>query len=427
VIRGLAAALATRMARVKPSAIRELLRLGADPQIISFGGGYPDPALFPLEKLSAVFEQAIIGQGRSALQYTLSTGMPRLREQIAERMARQGVRCSAENVLILQGAQQGLDLVAKMLVDRGDLIITENPTFLGALIAFNPYEPGYLAIRMDREGMDTEHLEEALTEHPRVKLLYTMPDFQNPTGVSLSLARRRRLIELANRFDLIVLEDTPYREIRFEGEPIPTLKSLDTEGRVIYLGSFSKILAPGLRLGWVVAEPELIHELGLLKLAADTQCSTLSMAATSLFLERYDVEAHIEIIRETYRRKKEAMLAAIRGSFPRAVSCTNPHGGMFTWLTFPAGFDTTQFLANEALPKVKVAYVPGATFFPVTEEINHARMSYTTQDHGTITRGVTALGKLVSSFLGDEPECVAAVAEGSRGKTLLQCTTLPRS
>jgi 2-aminoadipate transaminase len=392
--------LAARMARVKPSAIRELLRLGADPDIISFGGGYPDPSLFPLENLAAVFEESIIGQGRSALQYTLSTGMPRLREQVAARMARDGVSCSADNVLILHGAQQGLDLVAKMIVDKGDAIVTENPTFLGALIAFNPYEPRYLAVPTDQDGMDVEQLEQLLTRHPGAKLIYTMPDFQNPTGVSLSLPRRRRLIELANRFDLIVLEDTPYREIRFEGAALPTLKSLDTQARVIHLGSFSKILAPGLRLGWAVASPELIHELGLLKLAADTQCSTLSMAATSLFLERYDVDAHIAVIRDTYRRKKDAMLEAIRASFPRQVSFTNPGGGMFTWLTFPRDFNTTRFLAEHALPEAKVAYVPGATFYPVTEEMNHARLSYTTQELPAISKGIAALGQLLMSSVG---------------------------
>jgi 2-aminoadipate transaminase len=388
---------ATRMARVKPSAIRDLLRLGADPGIISFGGGYPDPSLFPLEHLAAVFQETISGQGRSSLQYTVSSGLPRLREQIAQRMTRDGVACSAENVLILQGGQQGLDLVAKMIVDKGDIIVTENPTFLGGLIAFNPYEPRYVAVRMDHEGMDVDELERLLKRHPAAKLLYTMPDFQNPTGVTMSLPRRRKLIDLANRFDLTVLEDTPYREIRYEGEPIPTLKSLDTEGRVIYLGSFSKILAPGLRLGWAVASEELIHELGLLKLAADTQCSTLNMAATSLFLERHDVDGHIAVIRETYRRKKDAMIAAIRDSFPRDVSFTNPAGGMFTWLTFPKDFDAARFLIEHALPEGKVAYVPGATFFPVDEEANHARLSYTAQNQPEIVQGITALGHLLTS------------------------------
>lgn len=386
---------AERMAHVKPSAIRELLRLGADPGIISFAGGYPDPSLFPLDKLAAIFQEAIIGQGRSSLQYTVSAGMPRLREQIAQRMTRDGVACSADNILILQGAQQGLDLVAKMLVDKGDLIVTENPTFLGALIAFNPYEPRYAAVRMDHEGLDVEELERLLEHGSTAKLLYTMPDFQNPTGVTMSLPRRRRLIELANRFELIVLEDTPYREVRYEGDALPALKSLDTQGRVIHLGSFSKILAPGLRLGWAVASEQLIHELGLLKLAADTQCSTLNMAAASLFLERHDIDAHIAVIRDTYRGKKDAMLAAIRASFPHDVSFTNPRGGMFTWLTFPNGFDTARFLAEHALPEGKVAYVPGATFFPVHEEVNHARMSYTVQSQAEIAKGVTALGQLL--------------------------------
>ena len=400
---------ADRMRLVKPSAIRDLLRLGAEPGITSFGGGYPDPFLFPIEQLASVFERAIAGQGRTALQYTVSTGLPRLREQIAERMSRAGVSCTAENVLVLHGAQQGLDLVAKMFINKGDIIVTESPTFLGGLIAFNPYEPRYLAVPMDADGMDIDVLEQVLRNNPGAKLLYTMPDFQNPTGATLNLARRARLIELANRFDLVVLEDAPYRDIRFDGAQLPTLRSLDTEGRVIYLGSFSKILAPGLRLGWAAASPELIHELGLLKLAADTQCSTLNMAAVSLFLDTYDVELHISNIRATYRRKKEAMLTAIRESFPADVSFTDPRGGMFTWLTFPPGFDTARFLVERALPEARVAYVPGATFFPIHEEANHARLGYTAPGEAEIARGIAALGHILS---GDRrmtrPECAQA-------------------
>ena len=267
---------AGRMDNVKPSAIRELLRLGADPRIVSFGGGYPDASLFPFEQLEAVFHSAISANGRESLQYTVSNGIPRLRQQIAQRMARDGIACSEDNILILQGGQQGLDLVAKMLIDKGDVIVTENPTFLGALIAFNPCEPRYAAVQIDDEGMDMEDLERTLKQNPGAKLIYTVPDFQNPTGVTMGLERRKQLIELANRFDLIVLEDSPYREIRYQGAPVPPIKSLDTEGRVIFLGSFSKILAPGLRLGWAVASEELTQQLGLLKLAADTQCSTLN-------------------------------------------------------------------------------------------------------------------------------------------------------
>ncbi len=251
------------------------------------------------------------------LQYTVSDGLPRLREQVAARMARDGTACATEDVLILQGAQQGLDLAAKLVLDPGDVVITENPTFLGALIAFNPYEPAYAPVRTDESGMDVDDLERVLERTPRARLLYTMPDFQNPTGVTLALDRRRRLVELANRFNLLVVEDTPYRDLRFEGEALPSLKSLDTEGRVVYLGSFSKTLAPGMRLGWAVASGEIIAKLGLLKLAADTQCSTLNMAAASAYLDRFDLDEHIGRIRSAYRRKRDLMLGVIEAVLPR--------------------------------------------------------------------------------------------------------------
>jgi 2-aminoadipate transaminase len=386
------ARLASRMELVKPSAIRELLRLGADPEIISFGGGYPDAGLFPIDLLAEVFSRAIVEHGRDSLQYTVSNGPEHLRRQIARRMANEGVSCTADEVLILHGGQQGLDLVAKLLINPGDIVITEDPTFLGGLIAFNPCEPTYVGVPMDHEGMDTEALELALEANPGAKFIYTIADFQNPTGVTMSLARRQHLIELANRYDVMVLEDAPYRETRFEGVSPPPIKSLDTEGRVIYLGSFSKILAPGLRLGWAVASEELIEQLGLLKLAADTQCSTLNMAAVSLFLDSYDIDSHIAGIRTVYGHKKNLMLAAISEHFPSNVTCTDPQGGLFTWLTFPAGFDTEVFMRERALPHAKVGYVPGATFFPVHPRPNHARLSYSTQPDDRIVAGISALG-----------------------------------
>ena len=284
---------AGRMDRVQPSAIRELLALGADPSIISFGGGYPDASLFPAEQLEAVFREVIRAPGGAALQYAPSDGLPRLREQVAALMVQDGTSCGAEDVLILQGSQQGLDFAARMLVDPGDVIVTEDPTFLGALIAFNPSQPAYAPVPVDTEGLQTDVLEAVLRANPRARMIYTVPDFQNPTGVTLSLPRRRRLIELANAHDVIVVEDTPYRHIRFTGQHLPTLKSLDTEGRVIHLGSFSKVLVPALRIGWAVAAPELLERMGLLKVAADTQTSTLNMAAASLFLDRHDLAAHI--------------------------------------------------------------------------------------------------------------------------------------
>ncbi len=384
---------AQRMAKVQPSAIGELLALGADPSIISFGGGYPDATLFPAAQLDAVFHEIITKAGGAAMQYAPSNGLPHLRDQIAGLMVADGVACTGDDVLILQGSQQGLDFAARMLIDPGDVIVTEDPTFLGALIAFAPSQPAYAVVPVDADGMQTEVLEAVLAANPKARMIYTVPDFQNPTGVTLSLARRKHLIALANRHDLIVLEDTPYRHIRFKGQNLPTLKSLDTEGRVIHLGSFSKILVPGLRVGWAVAAPDLLMRMGCLKVAADTQTSTLNMAAASLFLDRHDLAAHIVTLRTAYAAKKEAMLDAIRQHFPQDIAVTDPDGGLFTWATFPEGFDATAFMRDVALPQARVAYVPGATFFPLTPRANHARLNFSSPSLEAIRTGIAALGR----------------------------------
>ena len=376
-----------------------MLKLGADKNIISFGGGYPDPALFPSAGLCEAFTTSIEEDGAVALQYSGTAGLLKLREQIAARMARDNVQCTADNILVVQGAQQGLDLVARMLIDTDDTIVTEDPTFLGALIAFNPCLPRYAAVRVDADGMDMDALEETLKANPQAKLLYTVPDFHNPTGVTMSLERRKRLVELANQYDLIVLEDSPYREIRFEGEAIPSVKSFDTEGRVIYLGSFSKILAPSLRLGWVVASEELIGHLSLLKLAADTQCSTLAMTAVTKFLEKESIDAHIKQLRSAYLNKRDVMIGAIERYFPTEILYTRPTGGMFTWLSLPDGFDATKFLLETAVPHGKVAYVPGATFFATRQQLNHARLSYSTQPDEQTEKGIRILGELFKANL----------------------------
>ncbi len=388
---------AQRMQTVQPSAIRELLALGGDPSIISFGGGYPDATLFPAEKLAAVFREVIGAPGGAAMQYAASDGLPRLREQIAGLMVADGMACSADDVLVLQGSQQGLDFAAKMLVDPGDVIVTEDPTFLGALIAFNPSQPSYAPVAMDADGMRMDVLEAVLQANPRARMIYTVPDFQNPTGVTLSLERRKRLIELANQHDVIVLEDTPYRHIRFSGTSLPTLRSLDTQGRVIHLGSFSKVLVPALRLGWAVASPALLERMGLLKVAADTQTSTLNMAAASLFLDRYDLATHIARLCAAYRTKKEVMLDAIRQHFPQEVTVTDPAGGLFTWATFPQGFDATAFMRDVALPQARVAYVPGGSFFATTPQPNHARINFSAPSEDRIRTGIAALGTVLKA------------------------------
>jgi DNA-binding transcriptional MocR family regulator len=393
--------LSRRMDRVAPNAVGELLRAGANPTIISFAGGYPDGTLFPAEKLGAIYAEIVRDMGPSALQYTVSDGMPELRQQIAERLAAQGTACDAENVLILQGSQQGLDLMAKMVIDPGDLIITERPTFLGAIIAFDPFGPRYRGIPMDRDGMRMEVLEAVLQKDRGAKFIYTIPDFQNPSGVSMSAARRKHLVELANEYDVIVLEDTAYREVRFEGETPPTIKSFDTQGRVVMLGSFSKILSPGMRLGYAVASGTMLEKLSVLKLAADTQCSTVNMMAASLFLERHDMDAHVETLRSAYRRKKNLMLSMIRQHFPQEVTATDPEGGLFTWASFPEGLDTQRFMREQALPHARVAYVPGASFFCERPEVNHVRFNYSGQSDARIEEGMKALGRVLKeAFVG---------------------------
>lgn len=390
---------ATRMARVQPSAIRELLRLGADPEVISFGGGYPDPALFPVQELAEVYADLLTPKRALALQYTASVGLPELRGAVAERLTADGMPAGPDDVLIIQGGQQGLDLAGKLVVDAGDVVITDNPTFLGALIAFNPCEPRYAPVRIDADGMDTDDLERVLEANPDAVMIYVVPDFANPSGVTLSLPRRRRLLELAEAYEVLVVEDTPYRPLRYSGEQLPTLKSMDTGGRVLHLGSFSKLLAPGLRLGWAHASAEVLERLALLKLAADTQNSTLNMAATAAYLERYDLDAHLARVIPVYRHKRDLMLSKLAETLPTGVEFTEPDGGLFTWLTFPPGFDAAAFMAETLLPEAKVAYVPGGTFFPVEQEANHARLSFSGVPDDRLVRGVSELGRLLERAL----------------------------
>lgn len=390
---------AGRAARVQPSAIREFLSLATDPTITSFAGGYPDATLFPMAQLREIHAELLTSANATSLQYTASDGLPALRALVAARLSADGMPCGPDDVLITQGGQQGLDLTARLFIDPGDVIVTENPTFLGALIAFNPTEPAYRPVPMDEGGLDVEALAEVLRTTPGVKLIYTVPDFQNPTGVTLATDRRRRLVELTEEFDVMVLEDTPYRELRYDGERRPTIKSFDRSGRVVHLGSFSKILAPGLRLGWVLAAPEIREKLALLKLAADTQNGTLNMRAATAYLERHDVEAHIAEMLPTYRRKRDLMLATMAEAFPPGVSWTMPEGGLFTWATFPQGFDAAAFQRDLLIPRAKVIIVPGATFFAAVEEPHHARLSFSGVPDDRLAAGVRAMGALLHEAL----------------------------
>ena len=380
--------LASRMELVKPSAIRELLALASDPALISFGGGYPDPALFPTADLAAAFHRALEEHGATALQYAPTEGIDRLREQVADLMRADGVHCGPENILMVQGAQQAIDLAGKMWLEPGDIVLTETPSFLGGIVGLNPYEPEYRSVRTDEHGIDPDDLEAVLRANPRAKLLYTVPDFHNPTGYTLSLERRARVVELAREHDIIILEDTPYRELFFTSQKLPTLKSFDTDDRVYQVGSFSKTLSPGLRTGWMVADPDTVERLALLKLATDTQNSTLNMTAISLYLEHADYAAHLDRNRAHYCAKRDLTVAALEAEFPAEIGYSVPSGGLFLWLTFPEHVNTDRLLREHLIPEANVAFVPGSSFYSEKPEFNRGRLGFPTLPDDRIGEGV---------------------------------------
>lgn len=390
---------AERMELVKPSAIRELLALANQPDVISFGGGFPDPTLFPTEKLINVFTDVMRNNGGVALQYTSSDGLLSLRQKLCARMKKTGgVDCTPDNLFIVQGGQQGMDLMAKLFINKGDVIVTERPTFLGGLIAFNQYQPQYKCCSMDKDGMNMDELEEILKTTKNVKFIYTIPDFQNPMGVCLSLERKKKMLELASKYDVMILEDTPYREVRYEGEHIPTIKSMDTEDRVVFLGSFSKILSPGMRLGWVVAPKDIAAKMVLLKMATDTQCSTLNMCIVDRFMDMYNIDDHIEVLRTAYLRKRDVMLKTMKETFPASCSWTVPQGGLFTWLTMAPNLDSEKVMKERILPEARAAYVPGAGFFPLNVEHNHARVNYSCVPDEKIIEGISKMGAILKQL-----------------------------
>jgi 2-aminoadipate transaminase len=388
-----------RMQNVKPSEIRVLLKLNQYPDVFSYGSGNPNADMFPIEKLSEVFSEVILERGKEALQYSVTEGYLPLREKLVARMNAMGVSCGVENLLIIQGAQQGLDLVAKMFLDEGDSIIVEDPTFAGAIPVFNPYFPEYNCIPVDSHGMQIDELERQLEAHRNVKFIYTVPDFQNPTGVTLSLDRRKKMVELASKYDVMIVEDSPYREIRYEGNTLPTIKSFDKTGHVIYIGSFSKILCPGVRTGWMVSTPELTDKLIQLKMAADTQNSTLNMFAIDRFIEKYDLDEHINSMKGTYKYRRDLLMNAIESELPSCVKYSNPQGGLFIWLTFPEHIDATDLMYNHSLPDARVAYVPGEAFFAKTKKKNYCRISYSAMNEDRIYEGMRRLGKILGDIL----------------------------
>ncbi|MTH98645.1 PLP-dependent aminotransferase family protein [Roseibium sp. RKSG952] len=390
---------ATRASRMKASEIRELLKLLDQPGIISFAGGIPDPALFPAEGFANAFQVALgVDQQAQSLQYSVSEGYVPLREWIAEHMRQIGVECDIDNVLITSGSQQALDYLGKLYLSPGDTALVGWPTYLGALAAFNAYEPRFDRISINGNRGAAEYRSGA--GEGAVKFAYLSPDFANPTGETADLRGREALLDLAEELDCAIIEDGAYQALRYEGEAIPPILSLELARkgsiescRTIYCGSFSKTLSPGLRVGWVVAAKPIISQLVLMKQAADLHSATINQMAVYQ-VARASFDTHIPMLRNVYGARRDAMLAALEEYLPKEVQWTKPEGGMFVWITLPSGMDGADLLSR-ALETVKVAFVPGQAFFPDETGANTIRLSFSNSDEDTIREGIRRLGEVL--------------------------------
>jgi 2-aminoadipate transaminase len=396
---------ALRTDSIGSSAIRELLKLTSLPDVISFAGGLPAPDLFPIERFKEAAEVVLTEMGERALQYGTTEGYQPLREMIAHNATKYGIQISADNVLITTGSQQALDLLGRIFINRGDRVLVESPTYLGALQAWNAYGVKYVTIPFDEDGMQTDMLESRL--RTGLKFIYVLPNFQNPTGVTLSRERRMQLVEMANAYGVPIAEDDPYGQLRYEGEHIPPVVVLDDEirakevpiysGNVIYTSTFSKILAPGLRLAWVVAPTDVIKKLVQAKQGCDLNTSTFNQYLAYEVANGPWMKTHIQTIRETYKERRDVMLQALEDYMPEGVNWTRPKGGLFLWVTTPEGLDT-QTIFKSAVEQ-KVAFVPGNSFHPLGGGHNTMRLNFSCMKPDLIDEGIKRLAEVIKNNL----------------------------
>jgi 2-aminoadipate transaminase len=383
---------------LKASDIRELLKITAQPDVISFAGGLPAPELFPVEAMASISAEILRSEGATALQYSTTEGDPQLRATLADRMTRRlGRPVAANQILITCGSQQALDLTGKLFLDEGDVVLCESPTYIGAIQALRSYQPRFVEVATDDDGMIADDLERCLSRYDRVKLIYVVPDFQNPSGRCWSAERRRRMLELADQHRVIIVEDCPYGELRFHGREIPPVSALDDSGRVIHLGTFSKIFCPGLRIGWVSASQPLIEKYVLAKQGTDLHTSTLSQRQLASYLARHDIDADIERIRETYGRRRDVMLDTLDSEMPAGIRYTRPDGGLFLWLELPQQLNARQLL--ERCLAAKVAFVPGGSFFPNGGHEATLRLAFSTMPEDQIREGIRRIAGVLRELL----------------------------
>jgi len=396
---------ASRMSILRASDIREILKVTQNPDMISFAGGLPAPELFPNLAIAQIADEILRTRARVALQYSPTEGFQPLREQIANRMnSLWSTHLGAEEILVTTGSQQGLDLIAKLWIDEGDAVICESPTYLGAVMAFNVFKPRWIEVATDGDGMDLAALEHELQTGRRVKMIYVVPNHQNPTGRTWSFERRRGLLALAQRFGVPIIEDNPYGELTFEGEPPRAIQAMDDERIVVSLGTFSKIFCPGLRVGWIAARRDVLDKLVVLKQAADLHSSTLDQMIVSVYMQTHDIEKDLVRKREVYRQRRDAMLAALETEMPPGVTVTHPRGGLFLWLELPEEVDARRLL-RISLDR-GVAFVPGGSFFPNTQRKNTMRLNFSNMPEQRIMEGIRRLGAAMKEML-----LQAAVAE----------------
>ena len=393
-----AALFAQRTQVMKSSAMRDLMAVTARPEVISLAGGLPDTSTFPADSFLAMTDRIARERLPRALQYGPTEGMPEIKLCIAEVMAAEAMRVDPDDILVTTGGQQVIDLVCKTLIDPGDVVIAEAPTYPGAVPVFCSYQADVVQIDMDDEGMRVDLLEETLErlerEGRRPKFIYTIPSFQNPAGVTLSLERRRRLVEIARRRELLVLEDNPYGLLRYEGEPLPTLYSIDGGEYVIYLGTFSKILSPGLRLGWTTAPRPVLEKMNLGKQAADLCSSSLTQHVVHAYFEAGGWRSYVDELAQIYRRRRDVMLEALEAHLPPEATWTRPQGGLFIWATLPDYIDTTDLLARAL--RENVAFVPGRAAFLDGRGGSSLRLNFSGVGEDDIREGIRRTGKVVS-------------------------------
>ncbi len=391
-----------KVKHLEASAIREIFKLLDKPGIISFAGGAPDPELFPCEQLAKAASDVLINQGKVALQYGVTEGYTPLRDWVKNRLVSQGIikEDDFNETIIVSGGQQGIDLAAKSLLNPGDGVVCELPSFIGGLNSFRSYNAELYGVTVKSDGIDMEELEELCKAHPNIKVIYTIATFQNPSGITMSLENRKKLLELADKYDFIIFEDNPYGELRFDGEDVRTMKSMDTNGRVVYLGSFSKILSPGLRLGFVSCHKDLMERMIICKQVQDVHTNVFSQMTAYEYIKNNSIDEHIARLRMVYGEKCRFMCECMDKYFPASVTHTTPQGGIFLFCEMPEGYDTKEIMAKAV--ERGVAFVPGSTtMIDDTAKYSTFRMNYSTASFEQIEKGIKILGDLLKEEVGE--------------------------